>query len=96
MDRQVKLRGHRIELGEIDAAIRAVTNGAAVSTVMVDGTIVSFVETSRLDIEQVRRKIGERLPDYMIPREIRLIDGLLRSANDKIDGNTPIFRGFQK
>jgi D-alanine--poly(phosphoribitol) ligase subunit 1 len=83
LDRQIKVHGHRFELGEIDAALRAAGVPASF-TVLVDGAIVSFVE-GRVDPKALRNELLDRLPAYGLPHDIRSIDELPRNANDKID-----------
>jgi len=85
-DRQVKRGGYRIELGDVDAAVRAVVN-AGVCTVFVDKRLITFVEAGADgDIpSDVLAQLATRIPPYMVPEQIRRIDRLPRSANDKID-----------
>ena len=85
IDRQVKIHGNRVELGDIDAAMRAC--GAAVSyTVLSEGALHSFIEApADTDISALMRAIAGVLPHYAIPAAIHPIDHMPRNANDKID-----------
>nr|BFE79190.1 hypothetical protein GCM10020093_017910 [Planobispora longispora] len=97
-DRQVKLRGHRIELGEVEAVLHehAAVRAAAVvldGDPQTDGRLVAFVETAREaapdpareDLrEELWRFARTRLPDYAVPTGYVLTDRLPTTANGKI------------
>ena len=84
-DRQIKLAGHRIELGEIDCVLREA--GARLAhTVFVGGQLVSFVEApAAVSVQTLTKHVRENLPDYTVPRDIRILDMLPRNVNDKVD-----------
>lgn len=84
VDRQVKIHGHRIELGEIDYFIRefGVLNCCSV---IKEDRIYSFIEMTDIDKKQLREYLSEKLPQYAIPYEFINIDLLPRNQNDKID-----------
>ena len=85
IDRQVKINGHRLELGEVDTALRDCGAGA-VCTLMVGSSLHSFVEgDGELDAIHLRRQLMKRLPSYGVPESIHVIDRLPRNQNDKID-----------
>ncbi len=85
MDRQIKRYGYRIELGEIDEAVRRL-GAATVHTVHTGGRLITFIEGPRgADLTALRKSLGETLPAYAVPDELRYIDRLPRNANDKID-----------
>ncbi|MCH5644751.1 amino acid adenylation domain-containing protein [Gordonia sp. ABSL49_1] len=92
-DQQVKLRGLRIELGEVDAALGDAA-GVRTSATLLRETfggrtgLVSFVvldEGSVASAAELRRQLAIRLPTYMIPSAIVFLDELPRTANDKLD-----------
>jgi acyl-coenzyme A synthetase/AMP-(fatty) acid ligase len=93
VDHQIKVLGHRVELGEIEAALRddpAVVEAIAVGWPVEDGTaqgIVAFVSGSGIDSAALLTRVRSRLPDYMTPREIRLVETMPLNANGKIDRN---------
>lgn len=95
IDRQVKIRGHRFELGEIDEALRNV-GALAAHTVLHDqgrGEIVSFIEAlSDFSPGHALGELRKRLPDYAIPARIIQLDHLPRNSNDKIDHNALLNR----
>lgn len=88
-DAQVKIRGHRVELGEIEAALLlcpAIEEAAAMAAP--DGTLTAFVVT-RPDASPDRQTLlafcGERLPGYMVPRDFRVVSCLPRTSTGKLD-----------
>lgn len=85
IDRQVKIKGHRLELGEVDAALR--TCGAdAACTVAIDGALYSFIAAdSRFDLNDLRRRAAGILPHHAMPAELFVIEELPRTDNNKID-----------
>ena len=92
VDDQVKVRGYRVELQEIDLALLEVCGSAQVVSVawpVRDGSadgIVAFVSGDlERGADQIIQGCRDRLPDYMVPREVRFIDSLPRNANGKID-----------
>jgi amino acid adenylation domain-containing protein len=93
VDHQIKVLGHRVELGEIEAALRSepgVTEAIAMGWPVEDGTalgIVAFVSGTEIDTAGVSARVRLRLPDYMAPREIRVVDSMPLNANGKIDRN---------
>ncbi|HEV2271326.1 MAG TPA: amino acid adenylation domain-containing protein [Steroidobacteraceae bacterium] len=90
-DSQVKLRGYRIETGEIEAALRA-QDGIAHAIVRLHGAgdeakLIAYVvaRTPALDLERVRDLLARRLPDYMIPAAFVLLEELPLSPTGKLD-----------
>jgi amino acid adenylation domain-containing protein len=91
IDQQVKVNGHRVELGEIEHAIRQVSGADAVVAVGWPRSetgasgITAFIGGGVEDAEGVRLSVGRILPDYMVPRRIHAIDELPLNANGKVD-----------
>ena len=90
-DYQVKIRGLRIELGEIENTMReyhGVTDCVAVvrkyseSVVLI---IAFLVCKSGLDIDDLKRYLKQRLPDYMIPNRFEKLDEMPLTASGKAD-----------
>ena len=93
IDRQVKLRGYRVEPGEIEALLRQ-HPGVREGIVALSGEaaehlrIVAYVVTDDADTVTVARLntyLAERLPDYMVPSAIVFLDKLPLTPNGKID-----------
>jgi natural product biosynthesis luciferase-like monooxygenase protein len=92
-DQQVKLRGFRIELTEIEAALRAhsaVQDAAVVVHPDDDARLVAYVvaasmQDGRRDPADVRDYLTARLPGYMVPADIVFVAALPTTPNGKID-----------
>jgi amino acid adenylation domain-containing protein len=89
-DQQVKIRGHRIELGEIEAALTshpdvtsAVVTASGQRAVRI--TAAAIPRARGLDAWSLRRHLVGRLPGYMIPDDLAVIDAFPLSANGKVD-----------
>ena len=88
-DEQVKVRGNRIELGEVRSAL-ADSPGVAQAVVMVredrpgDKRLVGYV-TGAGDTAEIRAALGARLPAYMIPSAIVALDAFPLTTNGKLD-----------
>ncbi|WP_018765022.1 MupA/Atu3671 family FMN-dependent luciferase-like monooxygenase [Bacillus sp. 105MF] len=87
-DNQVKLRGHRIELGEIEELLRKI-KGVNEAVVILDNDssqLVAYVEsTIELDQNQLKEKMSQMVPEYMIPSNFIKLKQIPLSANGKID-----------
>ena len=93
-DFQVKLRGHRIELQEIEAALEAdpqVREAVVVADRSVAATQLIAYVTSKDDVqpETLQKRLAptlrETLPEYMVPTEFVVLPQLPRTTNGKID-----------
>jgi hypothetical protein len=91
-DNQVKIRGHRIELGEVESVIDA--HPDVVQSVVVaredggDTSIIAFVVLhAGADVsgDAVRKHVGNALPDAMVPSAVVALDALPLTPNGKID-----------
>jgi pristinamycin I synthase-3/4 len=90
-DHQVKLRGHRIELGEVEGVLGTHPAVAAcVACLREDAPgrprLVAYVVTRRrVADEELRSFMSARVPAYMNPSVVVAIDALPQTANGKID-----------
>ena len=89
VDNQIKVLGHRVELGEVEAAIRQVSGlegvvalGWPVTESGADGIEV-FLETDGFDTKALAMQLKEKLPVYMLPRHILVLDRFPLNANGK-------------
>lgn len=89
IDEQVKIRGFRVELGEIENILRMipdVKNAAViVSEYAGDKKLGAYVVTDCLTEVEIREKLKKKLPSYMLPNFITLIDQLPTLPNGKVD-----------
>ncbi|MGW8391850.1 amino acid adenylation domain-containing protein [Pseudoduganella sp. HUAS MS19] len=92
IDHQVKIRGLRIELGEVEAALLAqpeLREAVVVARDSPAGTrLVAYVSAKAgqaADPAVLRGKLGRALPDYMVPGLIMALPSLPLNANGKVD-----------
>jgi len=91
-DVQVKVRGYRIELEEIENALRTFADVEEAVVLLKetneDSELVGYITgVVELDRESVWRQVQERLPKYMMPSEIVVLEALPLTANGKLDRN---------
>ncbi|HEY3519790.1 MAG TPA: amino acid adenylation domain-containing protein, partial [Rhodanobacteraceae bacterium] len=93
LDFQVKVRGYRIEPGEIESALAALPEVARAVVVVReeragDTRLVAYVVARAgmsLDAAAVRACLKQALPDYMVPQHVVLLDAIPQLPNGKID-----------
>jgi aryl carrier-like protein/acyl carrier protein len=83
-DDQVKIRGHRIELGEVEAALRAAP-GVAQGVVIARGSELCAYVVAAGDVTGVGDWLRERLPEYMTPRSVTVLDRMPTTVNGKVN-----------
>nr|WP_062330540.1 non-ribosomal peptide synthetase [Herbidospora sakaeratensis] len=84
LDHQVKIRGHRVELGEIRAALaRHPDVGAAV--VVPHGDRIAAYVTGAAEPAALRAFLRRGLPEYMIPAQLQVLDRFPLTTSGKID-----------
>ncbi|MGW7081638.1 non-ribosomal peptide synthetase [Streptomyces sp. NPDC054866] len=97
IDEQVKIRGHRVEPREIEAVLAQCPQVTAAAVVPVRpgtpdaGLAAAVVRGAGADAPtaqtaaELRATLGERLPAYLVPDTVRVVDALPRTATGKID-----------
>lgn len=93
-DHQVKVRGFRVELGDIEAALTSLPAVAGAVVTSVDGRLVGYVTTHSATDNHTehdalahswRSDIADILPDYMVPSALVVLDEFPLTPNGKID-----------
>jgi len=93
-DTQVKIRGFRIEIGEIENTllrVPGVRDGAVVVAERAEQSkqLVAFYSGQRpLEVDVLRDRLGQSLPEYMVPSAFHWREPLPLTANSKIDRKT--------
>jgi amino acid adenylation domain-containing protein len=91
LDNQIKILGHRVELGEVEAIVRkesGVDGVVAVGWPVVPGGaggIEVFLQTDPFDTRKLSDQLAALLPTYMSPRRIHLLPQFPVNANGKFD-----------
>jgi amino acid adenylation domain-containing protein len=91
IDSQVKTRGYRVELGEIEVALQAHENVVEAGVVaapdeVVGSRLIAFVSLQRpTDIADLREHCSRTLPAYMLPERVHVVDDLPKTSTGKLD-----------
>jgi amino acid adenylation domain-containing protein len=93
-DTQVKIRGNRVEVGEIEVLLNQledIQQSVVVAREDVPGTkrLVAYLVSSgvKKDIAFLRDSIEQKLPDYMMPSAFVWVDGFAKTTSGKVDRN---------
>jgi amino acid adenylation domain-containing protein len=91
-DHMVKIRGNRVELGEVDAALLQHPSVREAATLVsgegLSARLIAFVGTGDAKaptLLEIKRHCAERLPRHMIPENLHALGALPRTVNGKID-----------
>ncbi|MFE2887893.1 amino acid adenylation domain-containing protein [Streptomyces sp. NPDC059272] len=90
LDNQVKLRGYRVELSEVETVLETVEGVSTAVVVVRDDRLVAYLlaeNGAELKPSEVRSAAGVSLPPYMVPGIVMVLDELPLTANKKIDRN---------
>ena len=95
MDLQIKIRGFRLEIGEIESVLGshpAVKDCAVISRADQAGEkqLVAYIvarANAEATVQDLRSFLAQKLPDYMIPSAFSLLDALPLTSNGKVDRN---------
>ncbi|WP_084684610.1 hybrid non-ribosomal peptide synthetase/type I polyketide synthase [Maribacter forsetii] len=92
IDHQVKIRGHRVELGEIESTlneISGVKRAVVLANTNKDGEtrLVAYMQANgeKPSISELKSGLEEKLPIFMVPAFFMWVDEFATNANDKID-----------
>lgn len=99
-DGQLKIRGHRVELGEIEQALNRIVSPAQ-AVVLAEETaqgpiLRAFVASEAgTDASSALDALARILPEYMLPVELQVLPQFPQTANGKIDGKALLARERQ-
>ncbi|MFD1773340.1 non-ribosomal peptide synthetase [Paenibacillus rhizophilus] len=90
IDNQVKLRGFRVELGEIESVLDAHDNIDEAAVIVVEPvpgqqTLLACLSGKMTDEKEIKDFIGRKLPYYMIPHRLEWLPRLPKNPNGKLD-----------
>lgn len=91
IDNQIKMRGYRVELGEIEALLRQTSDGCAAVVIPLPlkspspTTLVGVVEGYPKPGKVIRKAIEGKLPDYMEPARVLVMPNFPKNASGKVD-----------
>jgi amino acid adenylation domain-containing protein len=93
VDEQVKVRGYRVELAEVDAALARQTGVAQAAAALrttngTGGRLIGYVTAelgTKLDPAAIRAGVAKQLPEFMVPDVIEVLAALPLNANGKLD-----------
>ncbi len=85
-DGQVKIRGQRVELGEVEMALRSVNSSVTRAVVLVhEQSLVGFVTPVSVDASAVKTGVSKVLPHYMVPSVVLSMDFIPTTLSGKTD-----------
>ncbi|MFC4851885.1 amino acid adenylation domain-containing protein [Actinophytocola glycyrrhizae] len=90
LDRQVKIRGNRVELDEVEIALADLVGHGGVAVRLDEHDVVgahlaAFVADPHCDVPDLRRRLAGRLPAYMVPTRIHLVAEIPTTSSGKTD-----------
>lgn len=85
-NREIKLRGYRMDLHEIEKSILDHSPEVMlVSVQVVGGSLIAFVTPESVNCDNVRRRLMDDVPAYSVPTKIHAVSELPLNANGKVD-----------
>lgn len=91
MDNQVKVTGYRVELEEVESHLRELSDSESVVAVawpLQDGValgIVAFISNSSTPLAELKARLAQRVPVYMMPKRFFELTSLPYTLNGKVD-----------
>ena len=86
MDNMVKVRGARIELGEVESVVLKVDSIEQVVVIVKEAQLCCYYVTStRMEVLDLREQLKEMLPDFMMPTFLVHLEDMPLTGNGKID-----------
>ena len=92
LDRQIKIRGHRVELGAVETAMgqldgvdEAHAIGWAPENQSSAQSLIAYAIAQKVSVSNLLQQLRRQLPAPMVPKHIYLVDSFPRLANGKVD-----------
>lgn len=93
-DQQVQVQGYRVELSEIENALSQFENILECAVIFddrADGSIIAVItiqpDCHRPNLSSIQKYCRQKLPEYMCPKKLTILDNLPKNSNGKIDRN---------
>ena len=96
IDHQVKVHGYRVELGEIEAALRTHEKVRDAVVLLREDQLLAWVASNEADAAALREHLRARLPQYMVPSLFGLLEKLPLTPNGKVDRQALAAMKFEK
>ncbi|MGW5054162.1 beta-ketoacyl synthase N-terminal-like domain-containing protein [Actinokineospora sp. NPDC004072] len=84
IDRQVKVRGHRVEPAEVEAVLSAAA-GARARVIARGGRLLGYVESAAADPAALRAAVADALPPYCVPQAVVAVEAFPLTVTGKVD-----------
>ncbi|MET7641160.1 amino acid adenylation domain-containing protein [Streptomyces sp. NPDC005438] len=84
-DGQVKVRGVRVELGEVESALTRCAAGRQTAADVRGGRLVGYVVGREIDSDGLRSRLREHLPSHLVPAAVVSLARMPLTANGKLD-----------
>ncbi|MFD9888891.1 amino acid adenylation domain-containing protein [Amycolatopsis sp. NPDC059027] len=84
-DDQVKVRGFRIEPGEVEAVLRTHPAVSQAVVIAADNRLAAYVVSGESEVGALRRYARERLPEHLVPSVVLRVPAIPLTANGKLD-----------
>ena len=82
-DNQIKIRGHRVELNEIDYFVSKQTSINS-SSIFINNKIITFID-KKLNFNNLKNILKKNIPEYMVPNNFYYVKKFPKNQNGKID-----------
>jgi hypothetical protein len=84
MDNQVKVRGYRVELEEVEAVVREFAGVRQVAVIAGEKGLVAYVVGTN-SVDELRQFLQRKLPEFMVPAAFVVLDALPMTPAGKVD-----------
>ncbi|MCP3923884.1 MAG: amino acid adenylation domain-containing protein [Desulfobacterales bacterium] len=92
IDNQIKIRGFRVELGEIEAVLSNIKSIKEAAVIVMESDsnqkrLIACLSGDEISSSEIKESISKKLTYYMIPHEFKWFDSLPKNSNGKLDRN---------